>query len=153
MQKSPLRKKLACWLVARVAFFLAMADGLFGPIGDESLIIQVLFAWRLPGSSPIQFFLSLAIRSLKKAKDSSLMPLPFVSLLLAPAEVSLGSESKWEKNLIEGMVILAASVVNGALKMKRRAKQVGHFTSLRQRFSESIWRFISVILSPTALLT
>ncbi|KAH0680765.1 hypothetical protein KY284_021850 [Solanum tuberosum] len=85
MQKSPLRKKLACWLVARVAFFLAM----------------VLFAWRLPGSSPIQFFLSLAIRSLKKAKDSSLMPLPFVSLLLAPAEVSLGSESKWEKNLIE----------------------------------------------------
>lgn len=45
-------------------------------------------------------FLSLAIRSLKKAKDSSLMLLPFVSLL-APAEVSLGSESKWVKNLIE----------------------------------------------------
>ncbi|XP_070056418.1 tetratricopeptide repeat protein SKI3 isoform X1 [Nicotiana tomentosiformis] len=46
-------------------------------------------------------FLSLAMRSLKKAKDSSSMPLPFVSLLLAQAEASLGSESKWEKNLIE----------------------------------------------------
>ncbi|KAM3236778.1 tetratricopeptide repeat protein SKI3 isoform X1 [Capsicum annuum] len=46
-------------------------------------------------------FLSLAIRSLKKAKDSSSLPLPFVSLLLAQAEASLGSESKWEKNLIE----------------------------------------------------
>jgi len=46
-------------------------------------------------------FLSLAIRSLKKAKDSSSTPLPFVSLLLAQAEASLGSESKWEKNLIE----------------------------------------------------
>lgn len=46
-------------------------------------------------------FLSLAIRSLKEAKDSSSMSLPFVSLLLAKAEASLGSESKWEKNLIE----------------------------------------------------
>ncbi|KAK4723215.1 hypothetical protein R3W88_013448 [Solanum pinnatisectum] len=46
-------------------------------------------------------FLSFAIRSLKKAKDGSLMPLSFVSLLLAQAEASLGSESKWEKNLIE----------------------------------------------------
>ncbi|CAN4093790.1 unnamed protein product [Withania somnifera] len=46
-------------------------------------------------------FLSLAIRSLKKAKDSSSMPLPFVSLLLAQAEASLGSKSKWEKNLID----------------------------------------------------
>lgn len=46
-------------------------------------------------------FLSLAIRSLKKAKDSSSTPLPFVSLLLAQAEASLGSESKWEKNLNE----------------------------------------------------
>lgn len=46
-------------------------------------------------------FLSLAIRSLKKAKETSAMPLPFVSLLLAQAEASLGSESKWEKNLMD----------------------------------------------------
>lgn len=44
-------------------------------------------------------FLSLAIRSLKKAKGSSLIPLPIVSLLLAQAEGSFGSQEKWEKNL------------------------------------------------------
>nr|GMD85852.1 tetratricopeptide repeat protein SKI3 [Ipomoea batatas] len=46
-------------------------------------------------------FLSHAIRSLKKAKDATPIPMPFISLLLAQAEASLGSESKWEKNLHE----------------------------------------------------
>lgn len=44
-------------------------------------------------------FLSHAIRSLKKAKDATPIPMPFISLLLAQAEASLGSETKWEKNL------------------------------------------------------
>lgn len=44
-------------------------------------------------------FLSLAIRSLKKAQTTSLIPLPIVSLLLAQAEGSFGSHAKWEKNL------------------------------------------------------
>ncbi|CAI9115330.1 OLC1v1016211C1 [Oldenlandia corymbosa var. corymbosa] len=43
-------------------------------------------------------FLSSAVKSLKKAKESS-SPLPMVSLLLAQAEGSLGSKVKWEKNL------------------------------------------------------
>lgn len=46
-------------------------------------------------------FLSLAIRSLRKAQDSSLVHLPMVSLLLAQAEGSLGSKEKWEANLRE----------------------------------------------------
>lgn len=44
-------------------------------------------------------FLSLAIRSLKKARETSPRTLPVVSLLLAQAEGSLGNKAKWEKNL------------------------------------------------------
>ncbi|CAA0808618.1 Tetratricopeptide repeat protein SKI3 [Striga hermonthica] len=44
-------------------------------------------------------YISRAIRSLKKAKDFSHVPLPIVSLLLAQAEASLGSKGKWENNL------------------------------------------------------
>ncbi|KAF5462290.1 hypothetical protein F2P56_018311 [Juglans regia] len=44
-------------------------------------------------------FLSLAIKSLTKAQEASLVPLPIVSLLLAQAEGSLGSKEKWERNL------------------------------------------------------
>lgn len=44
-------------------------------------------------------FLSLAVRSLTKAQEASLIPLPIVSALLAQAEGSLGSREKWEKNL------------------------------------------------------
>lgn len=44
-------------------------------------------------------FLSLAIRSLKRARETSLLPMPIVSLLLAQAEGSFGSKVKWEKNL------------------------------------------------------
>ncbi|XP_017258604.1 tetratricopeptide repeat protein SKI3 isoform X2 [Daucus carota subsp. sativus] len=44
-------------------------------------------------------FLSLALKSLKKAKGTSPAPLPFVSLLLAQVEGSFGSETKWENNL------------------------------------------------------
>lgn len=76
------------------------ADDIFGSSGngfDYSGAICMEIARQQSDSD----FLSLAIRSLKKAKDSSSIPLPFVSLLLAQAEASLGSESKWEKNLIE----------------------------------------------------
>ncbi|XP_052201463.1 tetratricopeptide repeat protein SKI3 isoform X2 [Diospyros lotus] len=44
-------------------------------------------------------FLSLAARSLKKAKELSIISIPIVSLLLGQAEASLGSKAKWEKNL------------------------------------------------------
>ncbi|KAL5778461.1 hypothetical protein ACOSP7_011387 [Xanthoceras sorbifolium] len=44
-------------------------------------------------------FLSLAIRSLTKAQETSLVHLPIVSVLLAQAEGSLRSKEKWEKNL------------------------------------------------------
>ncbi|KAG8386967.1 hypothetical protein BUALT_Bualt03G0203700 [Buddleja alternifolia] len=44
-------------------------------------------------------YITRAIRSLKKAKDTSPGPLPFISLLLAQAEASLGSKAKWEINL------------------------------------------------------
>ncbi|KAK2988160.1 hypothetical protein RJ640_020642, partial [Escallonia rubra] len=44
-------------------------------------------------------FLLLAVRSLKKATETSLIPLPIVLLLLAQAEASLGSKAKWEKHL------------------------------------------------------
>jgi superkiller protein 3 len=44
-------------------------------------------------------FLSLAVKSLTKAQETSVIPLPFVSALLAQAEGSLSSKEKWEKNL------------------------------------------------------
>ncbi|KAL6960852.1 hypothetical protein U1Q18_038615 [Sarracenia purpurea var. burkii] len=44
-------------------------------------------------------FISLAIRSLKKAKKTSVISLPIVSVLLGQAEASLGSKMKWEKSL------------------------------------------------------
>ncbi|XP_010270637.1 PREDICTED: tetratricopeptide repeat protein SKI3 [Nelumbo nucifera] len=44
-------------------------------------------------------FLSLAVGSLTKAQEASIIPLPIVSTLLAQAEASLGSRAKWEKNL------------------------------------------------------
>ncbi|KAG6407029.1 hypothetical protein SASPL_130011 [Salvia splendens] len=44
-------------------------------------------------------YITRAIRSLKKAKDTSADPLPLVSLLLGQAEASLGSKEKWLVNL------------------------------------------------------
>ncbi|CAL4923688.1 unnamed protein product [Urochloa decumbens] len=44
-------------------------------------------------------FISRASSSLKKAQQKSHASLPLVSLLLAQAEGSLGSKTKWEKNL------------------------------------------------------
>lgn len=44
-------------------------------------------------------FLSLAVKSLAKAQEASVIPLPIVSALLAQAEGSLDSKEKWEKNL------------------------------------------------------
>lgn len=43
--------------------------------------------------------LSQAMRSLNKAHSNSAIPLPFVSLLLAQAEGSLGSKARWVKSL------------------------------------------------------
>lgn len=44
-------------------------------------------------------FLSRAVNSLRKAQHFSPFPLPFVSLLLAQAEASLGQTANWERNL------------------------------------------------------
>lgn len=44
-------------------------------------------------------FLYLAIKSLKKARETSVISLPIVSLLLGQAEASLGFKEKWETNL------------------------------------------------------
>lgn len=44
-------------------------------------------------------FLSCAVVSLKKAQETSPVPLPIVSVLLAQAEASLGARAKWERNL------------------------------------------------------
>ncbi|OUZ99531.1 Tetratricopeptide repeat-containing domain [Macleaya cordata] len=48
-----------------------------------------------PGSQ----FLPLAVQSLTKAQETSPIPLPIVSALLAQAEASLGSRGEWERNL------------------------------------------------------
>lgn len=44
-------------------------------------------------------FLLLAVKSLTKAQETSVIPLPIVSALLAQAEGSLNSKEKWEKNI------------------------------------------------------
>ncbi|GFZ10585.1 tetratricopeptide repeat (TPR)-like superfamily protein [Actinidia rufa] len=44
-------------------------------------------------------FVSLAVRSFKKAKEISVASLPIVSVLLGQAEASIGSKAKWEKNI------------------------------------------------------
>ncbi|VFQ92416.1 unnamed protein product [Cuscuta campestris] len=46
-------------------------------------------------------FITIAIKSLNKAKEATPVCMPFISLLLAQAEASLGSETKWEKNVVE----------------------------------------------------
>ena len=43
--------------------------------------------------------LRLAIRSLTKARQASITPLPIISVLMAQAEGSLGFKEKWENNL------------------------------------------------------
>jgi superkiller protein 3 len=44
-------------------------------------------------------FLLLAVKSLTKAQETSVIPLPIVSALLAQAEGSLNSKERWEKNV------------------------------------------------------
>lgn len=44
-------------------------------------------------------FLSRAINSLTKVHEHSLIPLPFVSVLVAQAEGSHGSKERWNRNL------------------------------------------------------
>ncbi|TVU31784.1 hypothetical protein EJB05_23485 [Eragrostis curvula] len=52
-------------------------------------------AWRFAAPQ----FISRAAYSLRKAQQKSLASLPIASMLLAQAEGSLGSKTKWEKNL------------------------------------------------------
>jgi superkiller protein 3 len=52
-------------------------------------------AWRFAAPQ----YISRAAYSLRKAQQKSLASLPIVSMLLAQAEGSLGSKTKWEKNL------------------------------------------------------
>ncbi|XP_061354463.1 tetratricopeptide repeat protein SKI3 isoform X2 [Gastrolobium bilobum] len=49
--------------------------------------------------SQLSQFLSRAVKSLTKAHELSLIPLPFASLLVAQAEGSLGFKEKWNRNL------------------------------------------------------
>lgn len=44
-------------------------------------------------------FISRAARSLAKAHEHSMIPLPLARVLLAQAEGSLGSKEKWARNL------------------------------------------------------
>ncbi|BAU00867.1 hypothetical protein VIGAN_10250300 [Vigna angularis var. angularis] len=44
-------------------------------------------------------FLSQAVKSLTRVHELSLIPLPFVSVLVAQAEGSLGSKERWNRNL------------------------------------------------------
>ncbi|XP_014520682.1 tetratricopeptide repeat protein SKI3 isoform X3 [Vigna radiata var. radiata] len=46
-----------------------------------------------------QQFLSQAVKSLTRVHELSLIPLPFVSVLVAQAEGSLGSKERWNRNL------------------------------------------------------
>ncbi|XP_027149171.1 tetratricopeptide repeat protein SKI3 isoform X2 [Coffea eugenioides] len=77
--------------------FLAQACSL---AGDESCLFLChgTICMQLAKQQCDARFLSLAVRSLQKARETSVM-LPIVSLLLAQAEASLGSKMKWEKNL------------------------------------------------------
>ncbi|PIA27465.1 hypothetical protein AQUCO_07700023v1 [Aquilegia coerulea] len=43
--------------------------------------------------------LELAVKCLTKAQETSSTPLPFISVLLAQAQASLGSKAKWERSL------------------------------------------------------
>jgi len=44
-------------------------------------------------------FLSQAVKSLTRVHQLSLTPLPFVSVLVAQAEGTLGSKERWNRNL------------------------------------------------------
>nr|XP_011464990.1 PREDICTED: tetratricopeptide repeat protein 37 [Fragaria vesca subsp. vesca] len=78
--------------------FLSQACSLAGP-ESTLLLCQGATCMELSRLGYDSQFLSLAVRSLTKAQEASLIPLPIVSALLAQAEGSLGSKEKWEKNL------------------------------------------------------
>ncbi|KAL3514915.1 hypothetical protein ACH5RR_027632 [Cinchona calisaya] len=81
----------------RAEEFLAQACSL---AGDESCLFfcHGTVCMELARRQCDTRFLSLAVRSFKKSRETS-VPLPILSLLLAQAEASLGSRMKWEKNL------------------------------------------------------
>lgn len=78
--------------------FLSQACSL---AGDQSclLLCHGTICMELARQQCDSHFLSLAVRSLKRARETSLLTLPIVSLLLAQSEGSLGSKVKWEKSL------------------------------------------------------
>ncbi|KAL6176261.1 hypothetical protein ACLB2K_052896 [Fragaria x ananassa] len=78
--------------------FLSQACSLAGP-ESTLLLCHGATCMELSRLGYDSQFLSLAARSLTKAQEASLIPLPIVSALLAQAEGSLGSKDKWEKNL------------------------------------------------------
>ncbi|XP_008799156.2 tetratricopeptide repeat protein SKI3 isoform X2 [Phoenix dactylifera] len=71
-------------------------------IGDAEsclLLFHGAVSMELARQQPGPQFLSRAVSSLTKAQETSPVPLPIVSLLLAQAEASLGAKAKWERNL------------------------------------------------------
>ncbi|PKI54726.1 hypothetical protein CRG98_024926 [Punica granatum] len=78
--------------------FLAQACSLMGS-DSCSLLCHGVACMQLAKWGYGAQFLSDAIRSLQKVRETAIIPLPIVSTLLAQAEGSLGSRDKWEQNL------------------------------------------------------
>ncbi|XP_050376108.1 tetratricopeptide repeat protein SKI3 [Argentina anserina] len=84
--------------VSSAEVFLSQACSLAGP-ESTLLLCHGATCMELSRLGYDSQFSSLAVRSLTKAQEASLIPLPIVSALLAQAQGSLGSKEKWKKNL------------------------------------------------------
>lgn len=103
-------------------------------------------------------FLSRAVVSLTKAQETSHFPLPIVSVLLAQAEASLGSRSKWERNLRIEWFSWPAEMRPAELyfQMHLLAKQSSAVSNQKQASIESSesperWILRAIHLNPSCL--
>ncbi|KAG9455553.1 hypothetical protein H6P81_000061 [Aristolochia fimbriata] len=100
-------------------------------------------------------FLSLAVGSLTKAQEFSLISLPVVSVLLAQAEASLGARSKWEDYLRLEWFSWPAEMRPAELyfQMHLLAKQskVAKHSSVESQQSPQKWILRAIHLNPSCV--
>ncbi|KMT19386.1 hypothetical protein BVRB_1g013820 [Beta vulgaris subsp. vulgaris] len=97
-------------------------------------------------------YLTMGIRSLKKAQEISSVHLPYVSLLLAQAEASLGSKLKWERNLQTEWCSWSAETRPAELYFQMHLLAHGSETTSGPDYGGSLsWLFRAIHLNPSCL--
>ncbi|XP_021717803.1 tetratricopeptide repeat protein SKI3-like isoform X1 [Chenopodium quinoa] len=97
-------------------------------------------------------YLTMGIRSLKKAQGMSSIQLPFVSLLLAQAEASLGSKLKWDSNLQLEWYSWSPETRPAELYFQMHLLALGSGTTSSQDYGDPLnWVLRAIHLNPSCL--